>query len=308
MGAASLVCPALVGPTAVGKTALVAALAARLPLEVISLDSRQIYHGLRLGTAQPTAAEQAACPHHLIDFVDPDRNYSAQRFREDFIRVHGEVTARGGVPLLVGGAGMYLTALVQGFMVIPGHTPERLQEVRAELAPLDDREIRQRLAAVDPVAHQRIHPRDRQRSQRALEVQLICGLSQTRLQDEQQPDPALGLAFPTFVLERETGELDARIARRTAQMLAGGWIAETTALLARHRADGPGLSSLGYREIVAHLAGTLPRAQLAPAIVQVTRQYGKRQRTWFRQVEAVGRFHPDDAALGDALLAALTAP
>ena len=308
MGAASGVCPALVGPTAVGKTALVTALAARRPVEVISLDSRQIYRGLRIGTAQPTAAEREACPHHLIDFVDPDESYSAQRFRDDFIRVHGEITARGGVPLLVGGAGMYLTALVQGFMAIPGHTPERLQEVRAELAPLDDREIRQRLAAVDPAAHQRIHPRDRQRSQRALEVQLISGLSQTRLQAEQRPDPAAGLAFPVFVLERETGDLDARIARRTAQMLAGGWIGETTGLLARHRADGPGLASLGYREIVAHLAGTLPRGALAPAIVQVTRQYGKRQRTWFRQVEAAGRFHPDDPALVPALLAALTAP
>ncbi len=213
MAAPRGVCPALVGPTAAGKTALVTALAARLPLEVISLDSRQIYRGLVIGTAQPTAAELAACPHHLVDFVDPDEPYSAQRFRDDFTRVHGEITARGGVPLLVGGAGMYLTALVTGFMPIPGHTPERLQEVRRELERWDDRSVRERLAEVDPQAHRRIHPADRQRSQRALEVHMVSGRTQTELRAAQRPDPALGLAFPTFVLEREVADLEKRFGR-----------------------------------------------------------------------------------------------
>lgn len=308
MGAPSGVCPALVGPTAVGKTALVTALSARLPLEIISLDSRQLYRGLVIGTAQPTVAEQAACPHHLVDFIDPDESYSAQRFRADFCRVYREITARGGVPLLAGGAGMYLEALREGFMVIPGHTPERLQEVRAELAQLDDRGIRERLSRVDPAAHRRIHTRDRLRSQRALEVFLVAGRTQTDLQAAQRSDPALGLAFPVFVLERETAELDARIATRTAAMLGGGWLEETGGLLARHRADGPGLSSIGYREVVAHLQGRLPRTDLAPAVVRATRQYAKRQRTWFRHVEAAGRFHPDDPALRGALAAVLSGP
>lgn len=308
MAAPSGVCPALVGPTAAGKTALVTALAGRLPLEVISLDSRQIYRGLVIGTAQPTAAERAACPHHLVDFVDPDERYSAQRFRADFARVHAEITARGGVPLLVGGAGLYLTALREGFMTIPGHTPERLAAVRAELAPLDDRAVRERLAQVDPAAHRRIHPGDRTRSQRALEVFLVSGRTQTDLQAVQRPDPALGLAFPVFVLERQTADLDARIARRTAAMLAAGWLDETRELLRRHRADGPGLSSIGYREVVAHLRGELPADGLAPAVVRATRQYAKRQRTWFRGVEAAGRFHPDDPALIDALAAVLSGP
>lgn len=306
MAAPSGACPAIVGPTAVGKTRLVTALAARLPIEVISLDSRQIYRGLVIGTAQPTAAEQAACPHHLVDFVDPDEAYNAQRFRADFVRVHGEITARGGVPILVGGAGLYLTALREGFMEIPGHTPERLEEVRAELADLGDAEVRRRLAAVDAAAHARIHANDRVRSQRALEVFLVAGRTQTALQAAQEPDPALGLVFPTFVLERGIDELDRRIAARTDAMLAAGWIDETAALLQHHRADGPGLASIGYREIAAHLAGDLARDQLAGAIVRVTRQYAKRQRTWFRHVEAAGRFHPDDPALPAAVIAALS--
>ncbi len=308
MAASDGVCPALVGPTAVGKTALVTALARRLPVEVISLDSRQIYRGLRIGTAQPTAAERAVCPHHLVDFVDPDEAYSAQRFREDFSRVHAQIAARGGVPLLVGGAGLYLTALREGFMAIPGHTPERLDEVRAELADLPDEEIRARLAAVDPAAHARIHANDRLRSQRALEVYLVSGRAQSALQAAQEADPACSLDFPVFVLERDTAELDARIAARTDAMLTAGWIEETRDLLTRHRADGPGLGSIGYREIVACLRGELPPADLAPAVVRVTRQYAKRQRTWFRQVAAVGRFHPDDPALADAVLAAVSDP
>ncbi|MFN2369554.1 MAG: tRNA (adenosine(37)-N6)-dimethylallyltransferase MiaA [Candidatus Krumholzibacteriia bacterium] len=308
MAAPSGVCPALVGPTAAGKTALVTALAGRLPLEVISLDSRQIYRGLVIGTAQPTAAERALCPHHLIDCVDPDERYSAQRFRTDFTQVHREIIARGGVPLLVGGAGLYLTALREGFMAIPGHSPERLAEVRAELAPLDDRAVRARLAQVDPQAHRRIHAGDRVRSQRALEVCLVSGRTLTALQADQRPDPALGLAFPAYVLEREVAELDARIAGRTAAMLAGGWLEETRGLLRRYRPDGPGLSSIGYREVVAHLRGELPADALAPAVVRATRQYAKRQRTWFRHVEAAGRFPPDDPALREALAAALSGP
>ena len=305
MAAASGVCPVIAGPTAVGKTGLVTGLAARLPVEVISLDSRQIYRGLRIGTAQPTAAERAACPHHLVDFVDPEEAYSAQRFRRDFQRVHAEITARGGLPLLVGGAGMYLTAVAVGFMPVPGQSPARLAEVRQELDRLDDRDIRRRLAAVDPDAHGRIHASDRLRSQRALEIYLVCGRTQTELQRAQRPDPALGLEFPTFVLEREVGDLDARIAARTAAMLAAGWIEEAEDLLTRHRADGLGLASIGYREIVRHLRGTLPGSELAPAIVRTTRQYAKRQRTWFRRVDARWRGRPDDPALPGLVLALL---
>lgn len=298
-------CPVIAGPTGVGKTGLVTTLAARYRIEVISLDSRQIYRGLRIGTAQPTAQEQAICPHHLVDFVSPAENYDAARFRTDFERVYREIVARGAQPILVGGAGMYLTALLTGFMNIPGGTSEKLVEVRASLEKLDDREVRTRLKAIDPDSFARIHANDRYRSQRALEIHLICGESMTDLQARQQPDPAVGLTFPTFVLERPVAELDRRIARRTEQMLVSGWVQEVQAALEEHPTDCPGLGSIGYQEIVRFLAGALDRKAMEREIILATRQYAKRQRTWFRQTDAVSRGAPEDPELLAALDACL---
>lgn len=298
------VCPVICGPTAVGKTALIAALAREHPIEVISLDSRQVYRGLCLGTAQPTAEELAVCPHHLIDFLPPEETYDAARYRRDFCRAFAEITARGGVPVVVGGAGLYLTAIREGFVDL-GEPVRPLEEVRAELDLLDDEEIRRRLHAGDPAAWSRIHANDRYRSQRALEIHEVAGRPLSELSAAQAPDPALGLDFRVFVLERPVAELDARIAARTRAMLEGGWLEETRELLRAHAPDCPGLASIGYREIVAHFQGTLAPAQLEEAIVRVTRQYAKRQRTWFRKVEAQGRGRPDDRGLAAAISASL---
>lgn len=282
--AAGLPCPAIVGPTAVGKTALVTALAHQLPVEVISLDSRQIYHGLRIGTAQPSGEEQAQCPHHLIDFISPDEKYDAVRFREDFSRVYDRIKGRGGVPLLVGGAGLYLKGLREGFLKIPGNSPAGLQAAREEVLQWEPDFLREKLREVDPDSYHRIHANDRYRQQRAMEIYLLAGQTMTELMAAQKPDPCLGLGFPAFVLDRPVGELDERIARRTESMLQQGWIEETETALARHDRNGPGLRSIGYREIVDHLEGRLPRNELARAIVLATRQYAKRQRTWFRNI------------------------
>ncbi len=290
-------CPVIVGPTAVGKTGLITSLAKRHPIEVISLDSRQIYHGLRIGTAQPTAEELAVCPHHLVDFVSPAEKYDAIRFRKDFERVFTEIAERGGAPVLVGGAGMYLTALREGFIQIPGSSPERLAEVRQDLEELSDSEVRSRLEQVDPESFTRIHTNDRYRSQRALEIFVLSGCSMTELKSQQEPDPALGLAFPTFVLERSVAELDERIARRTTLMLTSGWIEETQAALAEHSPNCQGLMSIGYREIVKFLQGDLAQEELESTIVLVTRQYAKRQRTWFRQEPAELTGSPENEEL-----------
>lgn len=290
-------CPVIAGPTGVGKTGLITRLAAEHPIEVISLDSRQIYRGLRIGTAQPTDAELSVCPHHLIDFLSPDDTYDAMRFRGDFERVFVEICRRGGVPILVGGAGLYLTALVEGFLEIPGNDAEKLAAIRSELERLDDGEIRSRLAAVDPESIRRLHRNDRVRLQRALEIFRLAGRPLTELLDEQEARPSLGLAFPVHVLERPVAELDRRIEQRTRSMLDAGWIEETETLLAVHGPDSPGLGSIGYREIVAVLQGRQPRGELAAAIVRVTRQYAKRQRTWFRKVDAAARCAPGDPAL-----------
>jgi tRNA dimethylallyltransferase len=290
-------CPVIVGPTAVGKTGLITSLAERHPVEVISLDSRQIYHGLRIGTAQPTAEELAVCPHHLVDFVSPAEKYDAIRFRRDFERVFAVIVERGGAPVLVGGAGMYLTSLREGFMQIPGSSPERLTEVRGSLDRLSDAEVRTRLDQVDPGSFSRIHANDRYRSQRALEIFELSGRTMSELKSKQKPDPALGLEFPTFVLERPVEELDERIALRTTLMLTQGWIEETQAALENHPPYCPGLMSIGYREIVKFLQGSLAKDELEPAIVLVTRQYAKRQRTWFRHVGAEETGRPENEDL-----------
>lgn len=301
MGRAQQRCPAIVGPTAVGKTGLITRLADSYPIEVISLDSRQIYRGLRIGTAQPTASDLAVCPHHLIDFVSPLAKYDAVRFRADFERVHQQIVERGARPVLVGGAGMYLSALREGFMTIPGHSPARLAEVRTELELLSDDEIRRELSGVDRESFRRIHTNDRYRSQRALEIYRISGEPMTALMARQQADPSLDLEFPTFVLERAVPDLDTRIAERTAAMLSGGWLEETQTALTSYPADCPGLRSIGYREIVRHLQGDLAGPDLAAAIVLVTRQYAKRQRTLFRHLPRQGSWRPDDPALVIAL-------
>jgi len=287
-------CPVIAGPTAAGKTGLVTALAAEFPIEVISLDSRQIYRGLRIGTAQPTDDEKAACPHHLIDFLAPEETYSAQRFRVDFCRVWEEIVARGRLPVLAGGAGLYLRVVTEGLLELPAGSEERLPEVRAEVAALDDAALAAELAAVDPDIQAKLHPNDRYRRTRALEIYRLAGRPLSQLAALQDPDPALGLTFPLFVLERPVVELDDRIAQRTEQMLGAGWLEETRELLANHASDCPGLRSIGYADVVRHLQGELPEVELAPAIVQVTRRYAKRQRTWFRPWPREVAGNPDD--------------
>jgi tRNA dimethylallyltransferase len=285
----------------VGKTGLITRLAQEFPLEVISLDSRQVYQGLKIGTAQPTPEELAAAPHHLVDFLSPRDKYSAMRYREAFSEIYLQIRQRGGVPILVGGAGMYLTALRQGFMEIPGSTPEALAEIRGKLELLSDHEIRKKLGEVDPQSAADIHHNDRYRSQRALEVFYLSGQPMSQLKSMQKPDPCLGLDFPTVVLERKVPELDGRIAQRTDQMLKNGWIEEAEAALVQYPADSPGLKTIGYAEIVQYLSGKLSRQTLDPAIILVTRQYAKRQRTWFRHIPAELRGHPDS----DAVLVAM---
>ncbi len=305
------ICPVLAGPTAAGKTSLILDAAARHPIEVISLDSRQIYRGLRIGTAQPTAAEQAACPHHLIDFVPPEERYSAQRFRVDFQRVYMDIRSRGAFPLLVGGAGMYLTAVREGFFELP-EDPRRLAAIRAELDGLDDDAVDRLLRVEDPESRRRIPVGDRYRSRRALEIGRLAGRPMSALIAEHRPQPVLGLSFPLILLDLPVEALARRIEKRLGAMLAGGWIEETRELLRRHAADCPGLRTLGYSQVAAHLRGELDIRSMTAEIALRTRQYAKRQRTWFRRLDTAACGTPDDAAVRSALdeciAAARTAP
>lgn len=286
------ICPVIAGPTAVGKTGLILSLAEHFPIEVISLDSRQIYKGMRIGTAQPSLLEQSACKHHLINFLSPNETYSAQAFRNDFCNIHQEIAGRGNLPILVGGAGMYLTVLQNGLLKIP---QDSIRTVRKQLNSLSDSEIRTELENIDAKSYQRIHPNDRYRCQRALEIFKTTGKTMSQLISDQRSDPALGLEFPLLFLNRKRSELHQRIAQRTDVMLESGWIEETSGLLSEHSATSPGLRSIGYREIAMFLNNELKKDALSERIVEVTRQYAKRQITWFKAQSHFMSCSPDDS-------------
>ena len=200
---------------------------------------------------------------------------------------------------------MYLTALREGFMEVPGSTLQSLAQARDRLDAWTDAKIRQELQAVDPASFQAIHPNDRYRGQRALEVHLISGQTFTQLKAAHQPSACLGLQYPTFVLERPVDELDRRIALRTDLMLENGWLEETEQALTIYPAQCPGLLSIGYREIVQVLQGMGDRSTLGSSIFRVTRQYAKRQRTWFRHISAECSLHPEDNHLPNMILKAI---
>jgi tRNA dimethylallyltransferase len=279
----------IMGPTASGKTGLALALAETFPVEIISVDSALVYQGMDIGTAKPSAEELAVCPHYLIDFLDPIEPYSAARFRQDALRLMDEITARGKIPLLVGGTMLYYRALEQGLSQLP----EADNEIRARL----DREMKehglqylhQRLADVDPESAQRIHATDPQRIQRALEVYELTGKSLSdhyREQEEYQlPYRILRLAL----LPAERVSLHQRIEKRFDDMLANGLIEEVQRLYERGDLDPsmPSIRAVGYRQVWAYLEGEYDEETLRHKGIVATRQLAKRQMTWLRSMKGL---------------------
>ena len=273
----------LMGPTASGKTDLAIALRDRLPVELVSVDSAMVYRGMDIGTAKPSAEELARAPHRLIDICDPAESYSAARFREDALREMARITAAGRVPLLVGGTMLYFRALQYGLSELPPAQPE----VRARL----DRELRRdglaalhrRLATVDPVAAQRIHPNDPQRILRALEVWEVSGRPLSELQAEAgQPMNYHAIKLVRAPVSR--AELHQRINRRFLSMLEQGLVDEVERLVAPGflRPDMPSMRSVGYRQVWAWLRGEYGREEMVDRGQAATRQLAKRQMTWLR--------------------------
>jgi len=268
------VIPILVGPTAVGKTAVAAALADRWPLVVISADSRQVYRGLDIGTAKPSSALRARVPHFGLDLVDPGERYSAGRFARDATGWLGAL-ASDRQPLVVGGTGFYIRALVDGLFREPPMDAGRRNR------------LRQFLTAVPTVAAWavRLDPAysggGRQRAARAVEIALLSGRS---LSWWQRHARERGIVTPWIVrLAVPRAVLRQRIAARAEAMLAAGLVGEVESVLARGVApDAPGLDGVGYREVVQFLRGTLARDAVLAAIVTATARYAKRQETWFR--------------------------
>jgi len=280
----------LAGPTASGKTAAALALAQALPVEIISVDSALVYRGMDIGTAKPSAAEQALVPHHLIDIIEPEQAYSAAQFARDAKTLIAEIQARGRLPLLVGGTMLYFKALVDGLDELPQGDASLRAELDAEAARLGWPAMHARLAEVDPVSAARLAPADAQRVQRALEVWHLTGqpLSSFHSRAETPAAPARHLLIALEPLSRAW--LHERIALRFEAMLAQGFLAEVQALRARGGLH-PGLPSIrcvGYRQaweaLDAGLSGQALHDDLMARGVAATRQLAKRQLTWLRSM------------------------
>ena len=272
--------PAVVGPTAVGKTAAVVLLAEARGWEIISADSRQVYRRLDIGTAKPGPAETAGVPHHLIDVVEPWEVYSCGRFRRDAIAAVKDVTSRGRIPLVVGGSGLYLRSLERGLFEGPGRDEATRARLR-QLAETHGREhLHRRLAAVDPDAASNIHPRNIERVIRALEVFEVTGIRISELQKHRTVRSPLRLV--TIGLRRARERLYGRIDERLERMLAAGFADEVARLVADGFCEAwPSFRSVGYREMVGYVRGELGLAPAHEKVKTATRQFAKRQMTWF---------------------------
>ncbi len=268
----------VLGPTATGKTALGVKLALALGGEVISGDSRLIYRGLDIGTAKPTLEERRGIPHHLIDILDLDQPFSVAVFQRLAAAAITETRRRGKLPILVGGTGLYLRALLRGFNFPAGEPdPDVRRRLLAELRERGPEELHHRLQVAAPARAGQLHPRDWRRVVRAIETGGVpAGPSQSRYDGL-----LLGLQMP-----REA--LYPRIEARVERMLEAGLVEEVRGLLKRgYPPQAPGFETIGYREVIAHLEGKVPWAETVRLIKRNTRRYAKRQLTWFGREEGI---------------------
>jgi tRNA dimethylallyltransferase len=280
---AGIQCVCITGPTASGKTDLALALAERVPLEIVSMDSAMVYRGLDIGTAKPPAATRAAVPHHLIDILEPTESYSAGGFARDAARAIAEIRARGRLPLLVGGTLLYLRALRDGLAALPRADPAVRAQLDREAAAQGWSFLHERLRTLDPAAAARIAPSDRQRIQRALEVHLLTGRRISELQQAGRPAQQRGILALALVPESRA-DLAVRIEQRFDAMVAHGFLAEVERLRARGdlRPELPSMRAVGYRQLWAYLDGQYDWAEARSKAIVATRQYAKRQLTWLR--------------------------
>lgn len=277
-------CWFLTGPTASGKTAVGLELATLTGGEIISLDSMALYRGMDVGTAKPTAAERRRVPHHLIDVLEPHQQYSLAQYVEAAHRAVGEIVARGRTPLFVGGTPLYLKALLRGIFVGPP-ADWTLRQQWQDLATAEGpAALHARLADVDPLSADRLHPRDTRRIIRALEVWEKTGRSITELQ--QQFDRARPAdACRVYALQWPRAELFGRIDARVDEMFAAGLVEEVHELSSRSQPLSRTASqAVGYREVIDHLHGARDLAETIELVKLRTRQFAKRQRTWFRSL------------------------
>jgi len=285
---------AITGPTASGKTDLSLAVAERLRVEVISMDSRQVYRGMDIGTDKVGSAARGAVPHHGLDLVAPDERYSAGRFARDVRRWIPEIAERGSLPLLVGGTGFFLRAVIDPIFAEPALDPDRLEALRGYLGRLDRGLMQRWVQRLDPTRAPVAVEGGPQRMGRTLEVALLSGRPLSWWHSE-APAEAEGVAGLIVVLELSREEMDRRITDRVAGMVERGLLEEVRGLLdAGYTLASPGMSGTGYREVAAYLEGELTLDDAVAKIGHNTRKYARRQLTWFRHQL------PESAVLLDA--------
>ncbi len=300
----------ILGPTASGKTALALALAQQRPIEIISVDSALVYRGMDIGTAKPSRVEQAICPHHLIDIIEPTEAYSAAQFAKDAERLIHEIHARGRLPVLVGGTMLYVKALIEPLTALPESDAAIRAEIDAQAAQLGWPAMHAQLAQIDPITATRIEPNDAQRINRAIEIFRISGKPMAQwLAEDAHNQRAHTLSFRpilTALIPEPRAVLHERINQRFVSMLEAGFLDEMRTLRARGdlHLGLPSMRCVGYRQAWEHLDGLYGIDELIEKGQAATRQLAKRQMTWIRGMPQIQVF--DSAKLTatntDALL------
>jgi tRNA dimethylallyltransferase len=272
----------IMGPTASGKTAIAMHLADRLPVELISVDSAQVFRDMDVGTAKPDAVTLARYPHRLIDIISPEESYSAARFRTDALRAMTEITAAGKVPLLVGGTMLYYRTLLEGIADLPQANPALRAEIDADAAARGWPAIHARLAELGPPTAARLHPTDSQRLQRALEICLLSGRPMSALLAESEAERPAYDFLSLGLLPSERSVLHERIAQRFDQMLAQGLDEEVRRLRQKYtlHLNLPSMRCVGYRQVWEAQDGLMPAKECRDRGIFATRQLAKRQITW----------------------------
>ena len=279
------------GPTATGKSSVAMALAQRLGFPILSADSRQVYRAFDIGTAKPARTDQALVPHYLIDICDPTETLTVADYQQQAQTLIAQFHAQGQTPLLVGGTGLYIRSIVDG-LKIPRVPPQL--ELRSQLQSQGQSQIYQWLQQIDPQSATKVHAHDQVRTLRALEVYYATG-KPLSTQQGQDPPP-----YPILQIGLDFRDLDQRTAairQRTTAMLDQGWLAEIQALIATYGANLPLLDTLGYAEMTAYLQQHISLEQAEVQTIIHTRQFAKRQRTWFRSNSAIHWFDSADSSL-----------
>ncbi len=278
----------IMGPTASGKTGAAVHCYSKLPVEIISVDSALVFKDMNIGTAKPDTETLAIAPHHLIDIIDPTSAYSAANFRSDALKLMADITARGKIPLLVGGTMLYFKALQGGLSGLPEASPEVRARLDARAAFIGWPAMHEKLALIDPETAARLQPNDAQRIQRALEVFEITGESMTELHAKQTTEALPYQLLKMALVPSDRKVLHERIALRFKQMLQAGFLDEVRALQAKYptlTADSTAMRCVGYRQALEHLAGDHDEAELCDRGIFATRQLAKRQLTWLRGMD-----------------------